>query len=94
MAKRKDLKKDINYVAGELFSEILVCKLYIPGTDGGKSDILMTRVLDMQDEFLSRAQRANGKDNKALVKQYYRKLRVDLQTQIDAIGNEIASLNK
>ena len=31
MAKRRILKKEISYVAGELFTEALVCKLYIPG---------------------------------------------------------------
>ena len=30
MAKRRILKKEISYVAGELFTEALVCKLYIP----------------------------------------------------------------
>lgn len=29
MAKRRILKKEISYVAGELFTEALVCKLYI-----------------------------------------------------------------
>lgn len=28
MAKRRILKKDISYVAGDLFSEALVCMLY------------------------------------------------------------------
>lgn len=94
MAKRKDLKKDINYIAGELFSEVLMYSLYIPGTDKEKADTLMSRILNMQDEFLSRAQRPDGKDNHALVKEYYRKLRVDLETEIDAIGGEIANLKK
>lgn len=94
MAKRRFLKKDINYVTGELFSEILVCRLYIPGTDKEQADVLMTRVLDMQDDFLARAQRPDGKDNKTLVKEYYRKLRVDLQTSVNAIATEIGTLTK
>ena len=35
MAKRRILKKEISYVAGELFTEALVCKLYIPGCFDG-----------------------------------------------------------
>ena len=38
MAKRRILKKDISYVAGDLFSEALVCMLYIPGVDSAKAD--------------------------------------------------------
>ncbi|RHJ91051.1 hypothetical protein [Parabacteroides bouchesdurhonensis] len=94
MAKRRILKKDIGYVAGDLFTEVLVCKLYIPGVDADKTDILMSRILDMQDNFISRVSRPDGKDNKKLVKEYYRKLRSDLQEEIDAIAAEIGSLSK
>lgn len=94
MAKRRELKKDISYVAGELFTEALVCKLFIPGVEVEKAEAVMARILDMQDEFVRRAHRSDGKDNPALVKEYYRKLRVDLQTEVDAIATEIADLNK
>ena len=33
MASRKVLKKNVNYIAGELFTECLVNSLYVPGTD-------------------------------------------------------------
>ena len=94
MAKRRELKKDISYVAGELFTEALVCKLFIPGVEVEKAEAVMARILDMQDVFVRRAYRPDGKDNPALVKEYYRKLRVDLQTEVDAIATEIADLNK
>ena len=94
MAKRIILKKEIGYAAGELFLEVLVCKLYIPGVDQEKADVLMTRVLDMQDEYIRRANRPDGKDNKTLVKAYYTKLRADLQQEIDSIAAEIGELSK
>ena len=78
MAKRRILKRDISYVAGDLFSEALV----------------MARVLDMQDEFIRRANRPDGKENKKRVKEYYCKLRADLQTEINAIATEIGELSK
>ena len=94
MAKRRILKRDISYVAGDLFSEALFCKLYLPGVNSEKADVVMARVLDMQDEFIRRAGTPDAKDNKTLVKEYYRKLRVDLQTEVDAIANEIGELSK
>ena len=75
MAKRRILKKEISYVAGELFTEALVCKLYIPGVNQEKADALMARILDMQDSYIVRAGHPDGKDNKALVRNYYRKLK-------------------
>lgn len=94
MAKRRILKKDISYVAGDLFSEALICMLYIPGVDSGKADVVMARILDMQDEFIRRANRPDGKDNPKRVKEYYRKLRADLQTEVNAIATEIGELSK
>ncbi len=94
MAKRRILKKDISDVAGDLFSEALVCKLYIPGVDSDKADAVMSRILDMQDEYIRRANRPDGKDNKARVKEYYNKLLADLQAEVNAIATEIGELSK
>ena len=44
MASRKELKKNINYIAGELFTECLVNSLYVPGTDKQKADELMAEI--------------------------------------------------
>ena len=90
MAKRRILKKEISYVAGELFTEALVCKLYIPGVNQEKADALMARILDMQDCYIVRAGHPDGKDNKALVRNYYRKLR----DEVNAIADEIGELSK
>lgn len=94
MAKRRKLKKDIGYVAGDLFAEALFCKLYIPGVDKEKAEVVMSRILDMQDDFVRRANHPDGKDNKKMVKEYYRKFWADLQTEVDAIANEIGELSK
>lgn len=88
------LKKEIAYIAGDLFTETLFCSLYIPGTDKEKADQLMARILDMEDSFIRRAGRTDGKDNPALVRTYYKKLRAELQDEVNAIGTEIGKLNK
>lgn len=45
MASRKALKKNVNYIAGELFAECLMNSLYVPGTDKKKADELMGEIL-------------------------------------------------
>lgn len=94
MAKRRILKKSIGYLAGDLFTEVWVRTWLLPAVEKEKAEKLMTRILDMQADFVSRAHRPDGKDNKALVKAYYRKLRADLQTEADAIVSEIETLNQ
>ena len=94
MAKRRILKKEISLVAGELLTEVLVCRLYIPGVDPAKADTLIARILDMQEAFIGRAGIPDGKDNYQLVKAYYRNLRAHLQKEVNAIGEEIGALSK
>ena len=94
MAKRRILKKEIGHIAGELFTEALVCRLYIPGVEPAEADSLMARILDIQDEFIGRAGRPDGKDNSQLVKAYYRDLKADLQKEVNAIGEAISALSK
>lgn len=94
MAKRRILKKEISCAAGNLFAEALFCSLYIPGADKAKADQVLTRILDMQDDFISRAGKPDGKNNPALVKAYYKKLLAELQAEVDAIAKEIGELNK
>ena len=94
MAKRRILKKEISQVAGELFTEALIFKLYVPQVDIENAEKLMSRILDMQDQFIGRAGSPDGKDNPTLVKQYYRKLRADLQAEVNAIAQTIGELNK
>lgn len=94
MASKKELKQSINEAAGELFSECLFCRLYIPNVDPRKADIILTKVLEMQNDFISRANRPDGKANKKLVKAYYKKLKENLIKKINEIGDDIEALNK
>ncbi len=93
MASKKDLKQTINEAAGELFSECLFCRLYLPGTDPQKVDEILVKILDMQNDFLGRANCPDGKTNKKLVKTHYKKLKENLIKKINEIGDDIASLN-
>ena len=74
MASRRELKKNVNYIAGELFTECLINSMFIPGTDKAKADELMAEVLRMQDEFVSRM----GDTEPGIVKGVYMNVRGDL----------------
>ena len=93
MANKRTLKKEINYVAGELLSECLCNKYLIPGTECRKrSDALMGKIIGIQDDFLCRVG-ANGDKDPKKVKVYYRKLRAHFDKAIDEIFEDLASLN-
>ena len=88
MASRRELKKNVNYIAGELFMECLVNSLYVPGTDRAKADKLMGEILEMKDEFISRISHTEPGN----VKGFYKKFREDFNKQVDAIIDGIGKL--
>jgi Signal transduction histidine kinase len=94
MAKKRMLKKYVSFFAGELFAETLLVNLLNQKVDQAKCEELMTRIVDMQEEFTRRVNHSDAKDNKTLVKEYYKKLKVDFQQEVMAIAKEIEALGK
>ena len=87
--KRRLLKKQVNYIAGELFAECVVLTQVVPGIDEKKVDALMTRILYMQDDFISRISHTQPGN----VKGFYKAFKADFQAQVDAIIDEIGNLH-
>ena len=94
MASRKVLKQEINVIASELFFECLFCKLYIPNVDSEKADQVLGKILSMQDEFLKRANSYDGKEEKKIVRNYFKKLNSDFQKLLEEIISDIEALGK
>ena len=89
MAKRRELKKNVNYIAGELFSECLINSKIIPGTDKKKADELIVEIMKRQDEFISRISHTEPGN----VKGFYKKFRSDFNAKVNEIIDAIAKLN-
>lgn len=88
MSNRKTLKKNVNYITGELFSECLINSLCVPGTDKQKADKLMSEILKMQDEFISRISHTESGN----VKGFYKKFNSDFNEKVDEIIDEMGKL--
>ena len=89
MANRRNLKKQVNYIAGELFTECMINSLFVPGTDKTKADELLADILEMQQEFISRISHTQP----GQVKQFYKKYHQDFNARIKTIIDNIAALN-
>ena len=89
MASRRNLKKNVNYIAGELFSECLVNSMFVPGTDKVRADELMNEILLMQTDFVSRISHTEPGN----VKGFYKKFHVDFNAKVNEIIDAIAKLN-
>ena len=90
MASRRNLKKDINYVIGDLFTECLIYKELVPGTDAKAADELIVELLRIDNEYISRINHTEpGK-----AKEFYRTLVTDFQKSILAVIDKLNKLKK
>lgn len=94
MANKRDLKREINYITGELFTECLFNKVYMSTTDNEVTETLLSKIITVQDNFLSRVNRPDGKDNPKLVKKYYQTLISEFDTAIEEILNAMTPKTK
>ena len=89
MAKRRDLKKAINFLCGELFAECVAVMHYQKSIPQDDIDQVMTRILRLQDDMLNRVSHA---EPGMKASEYFRKLRTDMVTQTDEIVEHIKAL--
>ena len=90
MASRRNLKKDINYVIGDLFTECLIYKELVPGTDAKAADDLIVELLRIDNEYISRINHTEpGK-----AKEFYRTLVTDFQKSSLAVIDKLNKLKK
>lgn len=89
MSKRKDLKKNINYICSELFAECVALTHYKNGVKQEDVDNVMTRILLMQDEFINRISHTQPGEAAA----YYKKLRNDFNAQVEDVITIISQLS-
>lgn len=90
MASRRNLKKDISYVIGDLFTECLIYKELVPGTDKNAADELIIELLKIDDEFTTRISHTEPGN----AKQYYRALYKDFNESIAKVTDKLVKLKK
>ena len=90
MASRRDLKRDISYVIGDIFTECLIYKVLVPGTDKAAAEKLIVDLLRIDNEFITRI--SHTEPGKA--KEYYRALIKDFQKQISEVLDKLTKLKK
>lgn len=89
MAKRRDLKKAINFLCGELFAECVAVMHYQKPTPQTDIDQVMTSILRLQDDMLNRVSHV---EPGMKAREYFRKLRTDMVTRTDEIVEHIKAL--
>lgn len=89
MASVKNLKKEINYVLGDLVNIVYVWEL----TNGGKpteaSDVIIDDIYDNYDELVTKINQKDVEDKKA----HFKQIRKEYEATANQIVEKINGLN-
>lgn len=86
MANRKDLKKQINNICGELFADCVALKMCEQGNDEQLNEVML-EIWDLRREYVSRISHTE-KLNERL---FYKKLRAEFSEKAEALSKKIIS---
>lgn len=91
MASKRKLKKVIKFVTTELVSEIYILSFF-KEVNETKLDELVSKAMDINNQFVSRISHSDGKDDPKIVKAYFKKLREDWGNSVKELADEIGKL--
>ncbi|MFV0291679.1 MAG: hypothetical protein ACK5IJ_12405 [Mangrovibacterium sp.] len=92
MASLRDLKKDIDFLCGEL---VIDCIFYVQTSDDAdleKAQEVLNDALLLNGDLRAKANHPNGKDNAKMVKAYYRALRKEMLDKCNAMYEKLSPL--
>ena len=89
MANIRDLKKDINYVLGDIIEAVTIWELTNPSKDNKKAESIIDEAIDIFDELILKV---NDKtvENK---KQHFKAINADLEEKGRKLIEKINGLN-
>lgn len=88
MANKREIKKTINYLTGELLAECVSCS-HFNNVNPEDVDNVMLSILEMQDDLICRVSHVQpGMPAKA----FFAKLRQDMASQVSEIIDQINAI--
>lgn len=92
MASRRDLKKDIRFLAEDLYTNCYLKQVLFDHVSREKIAEIILETMEYQNQFTARVNHPDGKDNPKLVRTYYQCLRKDLLAGYQTLANKLNAL--
>ncbi len=89
MANKRNLKRTINYICSDLFAEAVAASLYGEKPNKDNIDALLTSILIIHSDFISRISHPEPGMNTKL---YYKTLIEDFNKQVGEIIDQIQNI--
>jgi hypothetical protein len=88
MAKRRQLKKNINVICSELFAECIATSLYNESANKENANSLLKVIMRLQSDYIARISHTEPNESKT----YYRHLIHKFNESVDEIIDQISNL--
>ncbi|WP_456423550.1 hypothetical protein [Lutibacter sp.] len=88
MASIKNLKKDINYVLGDIIGECYTWELLNPKADTKKSEAIIDEAIIIFDALIDKVHQKNVEDNKA----HFKSITLELEKAANKLLEKIHKL--
>lgn len=88
MASVKNLKKDINYILGDIIEECYVWQLVNPEADTSKSETIIDEAIVTFDELIEKVHTKNVENKKA----HFKSINVELESRAKELLNKVNAL--
>ncbi|MBS9773565.1 MAG: hypothetical protein KGV59_00185 [Tenacibaculum sp.] len=88
MASVKNLKKDINYILGDIIEECYVWGILKPKEDTSKPEAIIDEAISVFDELIAKIHTKNVENKKA----HFKSIGVELETKAKALIDKINAL--
>ncbi len=92
MASRRSLKKDIRFLANDLFTNSYLKQAFFDNVDQDKLAEVVVKSVDFQNQLLAKANHPDAKDNPKMVKDYYKKLRKEMMEKYVSLSEDLNNL--
>ncbi len=90
MASKRNLKRTINYVCGDLFAEGVAASLYSGKPNKENIDALLKSILMVHEQYLTRV---SHPEPGLKAKTYYKNLTSDFDKEVTEIVDQIANIH-
>ena len=88
MSNKRDLKRTINYICGDLFTEGIAASLYGENRDNDNTEAILTSILVMHSNYIRRVSHVQpGMPDKVYFKDLKDKFRKEVNEIVDQLNN-------
>ena len=92
MAKRKDIKQDINQLVGEVVADCVQYLKSHPGKGEGKANEILSEILKLRKDLLFKVNHVDEAKESKKIKAHYYAIIVDLIEKTDDAFKKISAL--